>query len=171
MELQDYDSIELNEFTMNERTDLFTVVQLANLPYEWPDNVHLMLTIEVDLSLLVYERTIYTMFEMLSDVGGLSGIFMSIFSVFIAVWNFNTLDNFMVSRLYKVQKTPSKSTKPYDADFFPTRSYLPNVRDLMFAISAGGCCCRWCRPSRREKAMLDARSKLDRHLNIIEMVK
>ena len=61
-----------------------------------------MATVEVDLALQTYERSIYTMFEMLSDIGGLTGIFISIFSIFIAIWNFNVLDNFIVSRLYKI---------------------------------------------------------------------
>ena len=74
---------------------------MKNLPYEWNDNTWLQITFEMDLNREEYERSRYTFFDMLSDVGGLSGMFTSIFSVFMIVWNFNQLDDYMVSRLFK----------------------------------------------------------------------
>ena len=59
------------------------------MPYEWDDSNWLSVTIEMDLSRVDYSRTRYTAFDLLSDVGGLSGMLASIFSVFMAAWNFN----------------------------------------------------------------------------------
>ena len=41
---------------------------------------------------------------MLSDVGGLSGLFVTVFAMLAGIWNFNSFDNFMVSRLFKIKK-------------------------------------------------------------------
>ena len=48
---------------------------------------------------------------MLSDVGGLTGILTALFGFIASVWNFEALDDFMVSRLYKIKK-PAESIKP-----------------------------------------------------------
>ena len=45
------------------------------------------------------------MFDLLSDVGGLFGILVTIFSVVITAWNYNSFDNMMVSNLFNI-KTP-----------------------------------------------------------------
>ena len=71
------------------------------MPYEWDDNIWVSIAIEMDLDLLEYTRSRYTAFDLLSDVGGISGMFASIFAVFMAAWNYNALDNLMVTRLFK----------------------------------------------------------------------
>jgi hypothetical protein len=42
--------------------------------------------------------------DLISDIGGLQGIIVSIFSIFIGMLNFSFFDNFLVSKLFKVQK-------------------------------------------------------------------
>ena len=58
----------------------------------------------MDLDLMQYERTVYTMFDMLSDIGGLTGIIAIVFGFINSTWNYNAFDNFMVSRLFKIKK-------------------------------------------------------------------
>ena len=84
------------------------MVELKLLPYEELDDNWLSISIEMDLNRVDYSRSRYTMFDLLSDVGGLSGMFVSIFAVFMAVWNFNQLDNFLVSRLFKAKISHSE---------------------------------------------------------------
>ena len=72
------------------------------LPYEEPTNVWQAVTFEMDLSVLQIERQVYTVFDMLSDVGGLTGIVAILFQLVTSLWNFNSFDNFMVSRLFKI---------------------------------------------------------------------
>ena len=93
--------------------DLFKINQLVPLPYEDNDNVWISVTIEMDLNVMHYERKVYTIFDMLSDVGGLSGILTTIFWVLSAIWNYQAFDNFMVSRLFKMRK-PSEEIDPED---------------------------------------------------------
>ena len=51
-----------------------------------------------------YERKVYTIIDMLSDIGGLTGIIATMFGIMNATWNYNAFDNFMVSRLFKIKK-------------------------------------------------------------------
>ena len=102
LELQDYEAIQLDDWTEMAKYDLFTLSELKVLPYEKPDNTWISVTVEMDLNRIDYSRSRYTVFDLLSDVGGLSGIFFSTFSIFMLAWNHNALENFMVAHLFKV---------------------------------------------------------------------
>ena len=78
------------------------------LPYEWKDNVWVSVTVEMDFNLKVIDRKIYTLFELLSDIGGLSQILAIIGAITVSIWNYNSFDNMMVRKLYKVKKPPEK---------------------------------------------------------------
>ena len=59
----------------------------------------------------------YTLFDTLSDVGGLSGILMTIFALFMTAWNFNQFDNMMAKYLFKIKsKKADDTTKESDSD-------------------------------------------------------
>ena len=92
----------LDDWTEIAMTDLFKLVPQATRPYEKPNNVWLCITVEMDLSLMTYERTVYTMFDLLSDVGGLQGIMFYLFASLAAAWNFNRFDNMMIASLFKI---------------------------------------------------------------------
>ena len=47
------------------------------------------------------ERDGYTILDILSDVGGLQGILISIIYYALGILNFNYLDNYLASKLYK----------------------------------------------------------------------
>ncbi len=64
--------IMLNDLTLEEYEDLFKLNKAELRPYEWKDNVWVSVTVEVDFDLIVIERKIYTLFALLSDIGGLS---------------------------------------------------------------------------------------------------
>lgn len=55
----------------------------------------------MDLGLI--ERTGYTVLDILSDVGGLQGILISGISLIISALNYNYLDNYLVSNLFKYE--------------------------------------------------------------------
>ena len=95
----------LNDWTLTPMEDLFTLKKKELMPYEKFDNTWISITFEMDLNLNTYERNVFTLFDMLSDIGGLSGILMTSFSIFMAVWNFHAFDNMMVSALFKEKKT------------------------------------------------------------------
>ena len=94
----------LDTITLIEKQDLFRLERQDLLPYEKFDNTWISVTIEMDLNATQYERKVYTVFDMLSDVGGLSGICITVFGIVSSIWNFNAFDNYMVSRLFKIKK-------------------------------------------------------------------
>ena len=94
----------LDEVTLTNLTDLFTVRKVDVLPFEMPDKFWVSVSFEMDLNIMQYERKLYTVFDMLSDVGGLLGILTSICALINAIWNYQAFDNFMVSRLFKFKR-------------------------------------------------------------------
>ena len=107
LNLQDYDTIQLDSWTQINMQDLFKLTEQKVLPYEKPqkeeNETMVMVSIEMDLNRVDFSRSRYTVFDLLSDVGGLSGIFFSVFAVFMAAWNHNALENYMVAHLFKVK--------------------------------------------------------------------
>ena len=67
-----------------------------------------MIMIQRNLDLLKVERTVSTLSDLMSDVGGFFGLLIMSGRIFAKLWNFNSFDNFLVSRLYKVVKPREK---------------------------------------------------------------
>ena len=102
--MQDQKEMMLDDWTLLPYDDLFHFTQIQPRPYERDDNVWVSVTVEMDLNLMTYERQLYTMFDLLSDFGGLQGIGVSIFAWFAGAWNFNNFDNMLVSNLFKIKR-------------------------------------------------------------------
>ena len=47
---------------------------------------------------------------MLSDVGGLQGLLLSFCMALLVLWNHNNFDNYLASRLYKIQDHSESET-------------------------------------------------------------
>ena len=69
------------------------------------------ITVEVNMNQKVIARDGYTFMDFLSDVGGMQGLLLSGIGYLIAICNYNMFDNFMVTRLYKLDK-PKEEKKP-----------------------------------------------------------
>ena len=104
LELQDHQHVMLGEFTQIQMEDLFRIEKKEPLPYEFNDGIWISVTIEMSLDLFKYDRQMYTTFDMLSDIGGLSGILITISSLFLKIWNCHVFDSYMASRLFKIKK-------------------------------------------------------------------
>ena len=73
------------------------------MPYEKDDIVQMDITFEMNLNQLVIARDIYTFLDFLSDIGGTQGMLISGVALFMAFWNYNMLENYMVGKLYKLK--------------------------------------------------------------------
>ena len=51
--------------------------------------------------LTVIQRDGYTILDILSDVGGLQGILISLISLFISMCNYNHLNTYIASKLFR----------------------------------------------------------------------
>ena len=99
--LQDYKEINMNEWTEIEKKDIFHLKERSVYPVDVDDR-YLTIAIEMNLDNLTYSRSRYNFLDVLANFGGFMGIWRWIFTTFMAAWNTNALDNFMVSKLYKV---------------------------------------------------------------------
>ena len=94
----------LDKVTQTNLEDIFTVRKYDKVPYERPYTGYwASATFEMDFDMWYIERNKYTVFDLLSDVGGLLGILTAISSIMISIWNYQNFDNFMVSRLFKIE--------------------------------------------------------------------
>ena len=61
------------------------------------------ITFEMNLDKVTMARTGYTFLDVLSDVGGIQGMFLSFFGSVLCILNYNHFDNYLASRLYKIK--------------------------------------------------------------------
>ena len=94
---------------------------------------------------MTFERTIYTLFDVLSDIGGLSGILISLFFLIVTSWNHNKFNNMLVSRLFKI-----RGDKGYE-DVEIINSCMPNCTDWILSLLPSFCIV--CKRARKEVAM------------------
>ena len=112
----------LDDLTMTHLDDLFTIKKFDVRPYEFTNRNWVSVTFEMDLDMIHIERKLYTVFDMLSDVGGLLGILTSAAAFISSIWNYQAFDNFMVSRLFKIKRP--KSEIKADQGFFSQSDYI-----------------------------------------------
>ena len=130
--------------------------------YEKDYDVQVDITIEMDLNLTVIAREGYTILDWISDIGGMQGMLLGLIAFLVAIWNYNQFQNYMVTRLYKMEKKDAREGKyeNYDerSDFiFPCPG--SNPRDCICDKLPG--CFQCCRSGRRDKSIDLGRQKLE----------
>ena len=94
----------LDDLTELEDPQLFTLEPLPSRSYEKDNDTWFDLTIEMNLDLEIIQRNGYTILDLLSDVGGILEISSIVITYFLAFWNYNYFENFLVTRLFKLEK-------------------------------------------------------------------
>ena len=93
----------------------------------------------------------------------------------IAIWNFNQFDNYMVTRLFKIEKPPALEKgvlKSWgDKSEFMVPQILYNPKDCVRDFCPNFVCSRIMRSNRLERGFERARDKLEKEINIIEIIK
>ena len=64
---------------------------------------------------VLVERNGYTIFDLLSDLGGLQGILISGISSLLSILNYNHLNDFLVSQLFEIDQTTLKASSTRDS--------------------------------------------------------
>ena len=144
--LQD-EVINLDEITELEDETVFHLEQMPQRSYEKDEDVQLDITVEMNLNQLVIARDGYTLLDFISDIGGMQGMMLSGAALILLMWNFNYLENFLVSRLYKL----SSHAFPFD-DFRSRKSYDQSLNPKKYSNCADyfydklpnclRCCCK-----------------------------
>ena len=176
LSLQDNDLIMLNRWTQLELPNLFKMSLPIQRPYEFDDDIHFSVSFEMSLDVYVHERKMLTYLDLLAGIGGFSGIIFIVFDAIQALWNFNNLENFLATRLFKLKLPEDKIDRTQDvflhSEYIPDSKY-PYMRELLQRLLPAAClrCCTSLKKTRKERAMQLAREKLSNEINIIEIVK
>jgi len=127
------------------------------------------ITFERNLSKLAVERTLYTVFDFLSDVGGLVGIITAALYVVVNAWNFNALENMISANLFKMKRPDcNDSGKSSEAETIKLERQ-PACKDLLLRWLPK--CCHVCKLTRKERVLKQARGYLKKEINIIQIVR
>ena len=103
---------------------------------------------------------------MLAQFGGFMGIFRWIFTTFMAAWNTNALDNFMVTKLYKVRdKTSDEMVCMQDSYSKLEISKWPQCGAYLLSWIPIPLLAKFCNKKDKAKALGMARAKLSKEMN------
>ena len=166
--LQDYRELNMNAWTEIKADDIFHMAEKSIQPFDSVDQRWTIVAIEMNLDSLNYSRSRYNFLDLLAAFGGFMGIWRWIFTTFMAAWNTNALDNFMVSKLYKVQKQDQTKADSKGIEDGLERSRWPHLGD--YFLSCLPSCLHFCKKSEKEKSRAKARALLTREMNMVHLL-
>ena len=102
MNLQD-NLITLDEYT-EFQTSVFGVELSPGLPYSRDNPTLSRIILELNPDMIEITRDVYTFLDLLSDIGGIQGMLIGLVAQFFVYWEFNQLENYMISKLYGVKR-------------------------------------------------------------------
>ena len=172
--LQD-EVINLDDFTELEDETVFRFEQLPSRSYEKDYDVQLDITVEMNLNQVQIARDGYTVLDFISDIGGMQGILLSGCALVLLMWNYAYLENFLVSRLYKL----SSHAFPFD-DFRKAKSYDQSLNPRKYNNCADffydklpnclRCCCQ-SRKSPQFIGIKEGQELLQRETSVITQIR
>ena len=101
IEYQDSE-LDLEDLTNHDDDTLFHLTSLPALSVESDDSILQEFKFEMNRDLIVIEKHKYTVFDVLSDIGGIQAILMSSIQVILRIINYKNFEINLASRLYKV---------------------------------------------------------------------
>ena len=107
----------LDSLTEFETNKPFILNEKPSRPSNIDLNMISQIDIEMDLDLIEISRTNFTFFDALSDIGGIQSVLSSLFSILLVVLNYEHLENYMASRLYKLKKVDGHDRAKYKRHF------------------------------------------------------
>ena len=140
LELQDRD-LNLDQLTLHEDKTVFKVETMPVRPYEKDVNVQMDISVEINLDLEVLARSGYTFIDVLSDIGGIQSILISVIVIFLTFWNYKHFDSYMTSQMYKLRLAEGKPAESIE----PTR--FLNLWEYLFDLLPR--CLLFCRKTQR----------------------
>ena len=90
---------------------IFGVRANTRRPYEFPDDVHTIVSYEFDLNMYRIDREAYNTLDWLGDLGGLKEALAIVFGFLTLIFNKNKFENFMVSKLYRSETKKDKTSR------------------------------------------------------------
>ena len=96
--------INADDITVFEKDNLFHLEPIPARQYHAEEFQMMQISLEMNLDQLSIERQIYSSLELISDIGGIQAILLSLFGSILSVFNYNNFDTFLASRLFKLKK-------------------------------------------------------------------
>ena len=78
----------------------------------------------MNLNLELIQRNGYTVLDLLSDVGGILEISSIVITYFLAFWNYNYFENYLVTRLYKLEKEGLDEESKKNLNYFNRSTFI-----------------------------------------------
>ena len=107
LHLQDM-PVNLDDFTEEELDFVFQMEQIQPFSYEKDKDTTMDVTFERNMDLIIIARDGYTILDWISDIGGIQGILISGAALIVGFWNYHWLENYLVSRLYRIEKQDAR---------------------------------------------------------------
>ena len=98
--------INLDDITELEDSSIFSFDRQPVRSYEKDVDIVMNIAFERNLDMNLIDREGYTVLDYLSDMGGMQSIVQSFFVIVLSFWNYNFLDDFLVSKLFRYKKNP-----------------------------------------------------------------
>ena len=95
--------VDLDSLTQLDISSVFGIKKMYKRSYEKDYYAQTDVVIEREFDQFLLTRQGYHLFDFMSDIGGMQGLLYSGFAFFISIWNYMMFDNYMVSRLYKLE--------------------------------------------------------------------
>ena len=156
---------------------IFGIRPLEKRPYEFKDDVHMLVSYEFDLNKRKIDREVYNLFDWLGDLGGLKTALLIILSYVNSLVNYYTFEDFLVSKLFR------PSNKNFNKAMFRTFGNSTGVRSEILNPKKNGClkkrwhnikplfCKRFTKSSRRQRLFEKGREELQHETDALTLIK
>lgn len=101
------------------------------MSYEKDSDVQMDITFERNLDMVSIARDGYTVLDWISDIGGIQGILISAVAIILSFWNYNYLDNYLVSRLFRLGKRDTSKQVDHHQTEAMTASSWSGAYDML----------------------------------------
>ena len=150
----------INGFT-NDLDTLYSTGRASQSSNTEAYNTRYSVIFELDNDVQVIDRSVFNLFVLLSDVGGLYGLFISAISTILIVINYQKADNFLVDNLYM---HTDKENKKLVVEKRTRQSALKEY----FQSTCLSCICR---TSKQDRYYAKARDKLSEETDLAEILR
>lgn len=113
---------------------------------------------EISLDQIVIERNIYTMLDLLSDIGGFITVIMSGISIALAIWNYRNFEYHFLINFFRMKssKTIENNSIKYSGENFVPKK-ICNIHEYFLDRIPALSKVRGCRRNTRHAAIEKAR--------------
>ena len=122
----------------------------------------------MNLNYTMIHRRVRNAFDYLSDIGGLQATLTAAISIFLSAFRFNLFDNFMISQLFSGDPPDAKG-KEQPRTIITQPGMLTNFMNWLVVKLPSKCVC--CTRSKHTLALERARTKYNKEVNILQIVK